>query len=70
MAVIIPFRQIVLSRRRRRQWAHLRECVEILEASLRLAEEQLDAAPAPERPVYARRVQQLGELRDYAARIL
>jgi hypothetical protein len=69
MAVIIPFQDIVRARRREEERACAERCVEIIELNLRLALEMFDAAPAAERPLYARRVRQLGVLLEYAVNV-
>jgi hypothetical protein len=66
MAVVIPFQDIVRARRRDQERACTEQCVEIIEASLRLALEAFDSAPAHDRPVYARRIRHLGALLEYA----
>ncbi|MFI5366680.1 MAG: hypothetical protein ACHQ4J_13770 [Candidatus Binatia bacterium] len=69
MAVIIPFQDIVRARRREAERACAERCVEIIELNLRLALERFDVAPAAERPLYARRVRQLGLLLEYAVNV-
>jgi hypothetical protein len=70
MAVVIPFQDIVRARRREEERACTERCVEIIELNLRLALELFAAAPPAERPVYARRVRQLGALLEYAVDVL
>jgi hypothetical protein len=70
MAVVIPFQQIVLARRRGEERACTERCVEIIEVNLRAALDAFHAAPAEERPIYARRIRHLGALLDYAVDIL
>lgn len=70
MAVIVPFQDIVRARRRAEERACTARCVEIIELNLRLALELFDTAPAAQRVVQARRVRQLGELLEYAVRLL
>jgi hypothetical protein len=70
MAVVIPFRDIVRARRRDEERACTERCVAIIEASLRVTMDAFDAAPPRERPLYARRIRQLGALLEYAVEIL
>lgn len=70
MATVIAFEDVVRARRRRTERAELEACVEILSANLRLALDAFEAAPAAERPVYARRLRHLGALLDYAVHVL
>jgi hypothetical protein len=70
MAVVIPFQDIVRARRREEERACTERCVEIIELNLRLTLELFAASPPAERPVYARRVRQLGALLEYAVDVL
>ena len=70
MAVVVPFQDIVRARRREQERACTARCIEIIEANLRLSLELFDAAPAEERPVYARRMRQLSALLEYAVHLL
>lgn len=70
MATVIPFEDIVRSRRRQQEHAYTERCIEIIELNLRVALEHFDAAPAEERPLYARRVRQLSMLLEYAVDVL
>jgi len=70
MAVIVPFQDIKRARRREQEQARTQCCIEILESSLRVTLELFDAAPAAERPVYARRLRQLSTLLEYAVHLL
>ena len=69
MAIVIEFQDIVEARRRRRQQASLRRCVEIIELNLEYYLWMSNCAPIAERSLYVHRVQQLSALRDYAVRI-
>ncbi|MFQ5666650.1 MAG: hypothetical protein ACE5I7_09485 [Candidatus Binatia bacterium] len=69
-AVVIPFQDIVQARRRNLERAYAQCCIDIIESSLHLALEEFDAAPPAERPLYARRVRQLGALLEYAVQVL
>ncbi len=66
MAVVIPFQEIVHARRRQQERACTERCIELIESTLRLALRMLDTAAPADRPLYARRVRQLGELLEYA----
>jgi hypothetical protein len=70
MAVVVPFQDIVRARRREQERACTEQCIEIIEASLRLSLEMFDTASSSERPVYARRVRQLSALLEYAVQVL
>ncbi len=70
MAVVIPFQEIVHARRRQQERACAERCIEIIESTLHLALHMLDTAAPAERPLYARRVRQLGELLEYAVQTL
>jgi len=70
MAVVVPFQDIVRARRREQERAYTEQCIEIIEASLRLSLEMFDTASSSERPVYARRVRQLSALLEYAVQVL
>ena len=70
MAVVVPFQDIVRARRREQERAYTEQCIEIVEASLRLSLEMFDTASPSERPVYARRVRQLSALLEYAVQVL
>jgi hypothetical protein len=70
MAVVVPFQDIVRARRREQERAYTEQCIDIIEASLRLTLEMFDGAPAVERPVYARRMRQLSALLEYAVQVL
>lgn len=70
MAVVVPFQDIVRARRRERERACTERCIDIIEASLRVTLDQFDAAPAEERPVYARRMRQLSALLEYTVQVL
>ncbi len=70
MAVVISFQDIVRARRRQQERAYTERCIEIIESTLHLALQMLDTAAPEDRPVYARRIRQLGELLEYAVRAL
>jgi len=70
MAVIIPLQDILRARRRQQERIYTERCIELIETSLHAALEMFDAAPLPERPVYARRVRQLSALLEYAVHVL
>jgi len=70
MALVIPFEDIVRSRRRQQEHAYTERCIEIIELNLRVALEHFDAAAPAERSVYARRVRQLSTLLEYAVEVL
>lgn len=70
MAVVIPFQDIVRTRRRQRERAYTERCIEIIESTLHLTLYMLDTAAPQERAVYARRIRQLGELLEYAVHTL
>ncbi len=70
MAVVVPFEDIVQARRRRREHLHGQRCIELIEVNLRLALEQFEMAAADERPVFARRIRQLGTLLEYAVEVV
>ena len=70
MAVVVPFQDIVRARRREQERAYTEQCIEIIEASLRLTLEIFDTATPAERPVYARRIRHLSTLLDYAVQVL
>lgn len=70
MAVVVPFQDIVRARRREQERACTEQCIEIIEANLRLSLELFDTASLVERPVYARRLRQLSTLLEYAVRVL
>jgi len=70
MAVIVPFQDIVRARRREQERVYTEECIEIIEASLRLSLEMFDRAAPGERPLYARRVRRLSALLEYAVQVL
>lgn len=70
MAVVVPFQDIVRARRREQERAYTEQCIEIIEASLRLSLEMFDTASPSERPVHARRVRQLSALLEYAVQVL
>ncbi len=69
MAVIVPFQEVVQARRRAHERACHEHCIDIIEANLRLALDGFDAAPAHERPVYARRIRHLSTLLEYAVQV-
>jgi len=66
MAVIVPFQEVVQARRRAHERACHERCIDLIEANLRLALDGFDAAPAHERPLYARRIRHLSTLLEYA----
>ncbi|HYD50274.1 MAG TPA: hypothetical protein VEB21_18090 [Terriglobales bacterium] len=69
MAEIIPFEDVVRSRRRRRERENLQRCLELLRLNLDYCELlQLDC-DEPERTIHRRRTEQLAALIDYAERI-
>ena len=70
MAVIIPFQDLVRARRRQLERAYTERCIELIELALDLAVDMFDTAPPYERPLYAHRMRQLSELRDYAVQTL
>ena len=70
MAVVVPFQDIVRARRREQERAYTEQCIEIIEASLRLSLDMFDTASPSERPVYARRARQLSALLEYAVQVL
>lgn len=70
MAVVVTFQDIVRARRREQERVYTEECIEIIEASLRLSLEMFDRASHDERPLYARRVRQLSALLEYAVQVL
>jgi hypothetical protein len=65
MAEIIPFEEIARARRRAARRREAAECVEIVEANLRLTLELYSNGPGEERPVRARQLRQLAELLEY-----
>ena len=65
MAEIIPFTDVVRARRRAARRREVAQCVDIVEANLRLTLELYSSAPLDERPVRARQVRQLAELLEY-----
>jgi hypothetical protein len=70
MAVVVPFQDIVRARRREQERVYTEECIDIIEASLRLSLEMFDSALPDERPLYARRVRRLSALLEYAVQVL
>ncbi len=70
MAVIVPFEDIVRSRRRQRERLYTEHCIALIQSTIELALQMFDDASPAERPVYARRVRQLSELLEYAVRTL
>lgn len=70
MAVVVPFQDIVRARRREQERAYTEQCIDIIEASLRLTLEMFDTAAPAERLVCARRVRQLSALLEYAVHVL
>lgn len=65
MADVIVLAEIQRARRRAREHAATRRCVEIVEANLRLALHRFAHGPEGDRPVRARQVRQLAELLEY-----
>jgi hypothetical protein len=70
VAVVVPFEDIVQAHRRRQAHLYGQRCIELIELNLRLALEQFERAPADERPVFARRIRQLGALLEYAVEVV
>ncbi len=70
MAVVIPFQDILRARRRQAARADAEHCLEMIESTLRLSLDMLEVAAPEDRPVYARRIRQLGELLEYAVQTL
>jgi len=70
VAVVVPFEDIVQARRRRQEHLYGERCIELIELNLRLAIEQFDAAAVDERPLFARRIRQLGALLEYAVEVV
>lgn len=68
MGVVVEFHELVRERRRRQERAAVVRCIEILRESLAAAEAELPAAPAREREVRLRRLEQLADLLAYAER--
>jgi hypothetical protein len=68
MAQVISFVEVLRERRRAREREHTAECVEIIQASLRLAVHLLSKSPREERAIRARQVRQLAELFEYVVR--
>ena len=66
MATILPFEDIVRSRRRQRQHDQLEQCIEILELNLRYTLDQFHEAEGDERALQARRLRNLSALLAYA----
>ena len=65
MAEIIHIRDILRARRRQREQEHLRRCVELIEASLRVHLTEFESAPMEEWQVRAEKIRKLGELLEY-----
>jgi hypothetical protein len=70
MAVVVPFQDIVRARRREQERVYTEECIEIIEASLRLSLEMFDNALPDERSLHARRIRRLSGLLEYAVQVL
>ncbi len=70
MAVIVPFQERKRAREREREQEYTQRCVEILELNLQMALRLFHEAPNEERSLYSRRIRLLGELLDYATRLL
>lgn len=68
MAEVIPFDDIVRSRRRRRERESLQRCLELFQLNLEYCALMLENAPLSERPVYVRRIEQLTALIEYGER--
>lgn len=66
MATIIPFEDVLRSRRRQQHQYELERCIEILSLNLRLVLDQLESADDDARPLHARRLRHLSELLEYA----
>lgn len=70
MAEIISFVELSAARRRHRHQARSQQCVELIELNLRYELECFAQAELRDRPVHAHRVRLLGELLEYAVRVL
>jgi hypothetical protein len=66
-AEIIPIAAVRRSRRRERERAHARACLEIIEANLQLTLHLFVTGREADRPVRARQLRQLAELLEYVA---
>jgi hypothetical protein len=69
MAVVIPIQDIVRARRRSAERECTERCIELLQANLRLALDAFDAAGPSERPLWSRRIRNLGALLEYAVNV-
>lgn len=70
MAIIVPFQDLKRAREREREREYTERCVEIIELNLQITLRQFHEAPVAERSTYSRRIRHLGELLDYATRLL
>ncbi len=70
MAVIVPFEDRKRAREREREREYTERCVDIIELNLRYNLQKFDEAGPQERSTYSRRIRHLGELLDYATRLL
>jgi hypothetical protein len=70
MAVIVPFQDLQRAREREREREHTLRCVEIIELNLQWALRQFHEAANEDRATHSRRIRRLGELLDYATRLL
>lgn len=70
MAEIIPFEDIVRTRRRRRERESLERCLEILRLNLELTRILFEETHEPERSVRHRQLLQLAELIEYGERLV